>query len=85
MKPLKKASQRNAEVNRGYYTDEEYWNLKLFSGVSTLKEATGLDFAGEELRVFFEDCKEIKVVLDENGHYTNAAVLNNGLSVYINL
>lgn len=84
MKPLKKANQMNAEVDRDYYTEREYKNLSFIEGIATLEDATGMDFGSNgELRVFFEDVKEIKVALDENGHYCNVAVMNSGETIHI--
>lgn len=86
MKPLKKANQMNAEVDRDYYTEREYKSLSLIEGVSSLEDATGMDFGSDGgLRVFFEDVKEIKVALDESGHYCNVAVMNSGEIIHINL
>lgn len=96
MKILKKAEQKNVVVANEFYTDNELENMMsnkttwffnseydICYDFEIYKE---MQFEGKEieLRIFTSDCKELKVVL-ENGHYTTAAILNNGEKVFIEL
>lgn len=82
MKILKKAEQKNFLVNRAYYTDNELENL--FNN-GYLFFITVDDSDNKDYRISQQHIKEIKVILDEYGFYTNVAVLNIGTEIYVEL
>lgn len=93
MKIRKTAEQKNVTLNTEYYTQFQinemlqlreicYFNENLKQTYEPLKS---WDINETELRIFTEDLEEIKVVLDEYGHYTTVAVGKNGITYYVNL
>ena len=94
MKILKKASQKNIEINTDFYNvyqinemldrklifylDEEF-NEK-YDNISSFDL-----FEGEyTFRIFTSNLKELKVVLDD-GYYTTIAITNEGEKLYVKL
>ena len=82
MKPLKKAKQKNVEIDRNYYTEAQYAALASIEGVGTIEHFDGED---TKLRVFFENVVDIKVVLDECGDYCTVCVMNSGETIHVSL
>ena len=82
MKPLKKAKQKNVEIDRNYYTEAQYAALASIEGVGTIEHFDGGD---TKLRVFFENVVDIKVVLDECGDYCTVCVMNSGETIHVSL
>ena len=92
MKPLKKAEQHNAMINKDYYTANELRTMLNNKEIFFLGKKNGSwiqyesDYAeSEELRIFISDMKEIKVVLNEYGFYTTVCINNDGKKYYITL
>lgn len=83
MKPLKKAAQKNVSIFRDVYTDEQYYALKDVFGVFDIKDV--YENAASELRVSLDEFKDLKVVLDGYGYYTNVAVMKSGETVFVTL
>lgn len=83
MKPLKKAAQKSVSIFRDVYTDEQYYALKDVFGVFDIKDV--YENAASELRVSLDEVKDLKVVLDGYGYYTNVAVMKNGETVFVTL
>ena len=79
MKILKRAIQRNFEVNDGYYTDSELLQLINENIVSRIVE----DNLHSYYCVFTNKVKEVKVKLDEYGYYVNVAVLKDGTEIIV--
>ena len=94
MKILKKAQQKNVEINTDFYNvyqinemldrklifylDEEF-NEK-YDNISSFDL-----FEGEyTFRIFASNLKELKVVLD-GGYYTTIAITNEGEKLYVKL
>ena len=80
MKPLKKAKQKNVEIDRNYYTEAQYAALASIEGVGTIEH-------GEDakLRVFFDNVVDIKVVLDGCGYYCTVCVMDSGETIHVSL
>ena len=93
MKTLKKAEQKNVELNQYYYSKtqimemlsngELFWIKESFerNNVSDIigKDATEwskYDRTETSLRIACENA-ELKVILDDYGHYTNVLIKNN--------
>ena len=97
MKPLKKACQKNAPINKDYYSTGELFTMWLSGEIGCLtKDENGdylkpstlngyVDVSGYDFRIFLNEVKDIKVTLDEWGTYTTVAVSNSGKTYYINL
>lgn len=90
MKPLKKANQRNAELNKDYYTRTDLEKMLSNHEVFFFNEGYSMSYntqnpEEEELRVDLFKMKEIKVILDPYGYYTTVCVDNEGRQYYVNL
>lgn len=76
MKPLKKAKQKNIIINAYYYTSSQ---------LKTLEQKPGIFCEGTHLRIFTDEIKTIKVVLDDYGYYTNVVVTKDDDIIYVEL
>lgn len=93
MKTLKKAEQKNVEINKEYYNEAEIRNMFLNDDVFFIKEKfeyedyrdmictsytqwCKYDRKDTDLRIECENA-ELKVILNEYGHYTNVLIKNN--------
>ena len=93
MKILKKAEQKNVEVNKDYYTLSQVNHLLLNNDVFYFNDnfeecSTPLDsvtIADAVLRIFTENIDRLEVVLDEFGDYTTMAYMKNGTKIYVEL
>ena len=94
MKTLKKAEQKNVLVNRDYYTIDEindYLDEHIFFTFNkklgfSYEHITPYALEYRSVRLFLEDVKELKVIYNREFQcYTNVAVLNNGISIYVEL
>ena len=74
MKPLKKAAQKNVQVNKECYTAD--FDLSSVSGVSADEG---------DYRVSLAHVKDLKVVLDDYGYYTTVAVMESGETIFVTL
>lgn len=91
MKILKKAEQKNIVLNKDYY------NIYQINAMLNLQEIFYFDsnsnicyenvtmFGDVDFRIFTENLKEIKVVLDEYGYYTTVAIGKDDTMYYVNL
>ena len=91
MKILKRAEQKNIILNKEYYNLEEINKMlddkiicyfvddftPCYNRVYSINDYT--------FRIFTEDAKEIKVVLDNYNCYTNIILHNNGNKYYVTL
>ena len=91
MKILKKAEQRNIELNKEYYNLEEINKMLdnkiicyfiddfkvCYDRINILDDYT--------FRIFTDNIKEIKVALDDYNFYTNVIIHNNGNKYYVTL
>ena len=93
MKILKKAKQRNFVVSKYYHNADEiseiienYFGFYFVEGerIETSREKK-TDYSDLDVRVSDIEVKEIKTILDEYGYYTNIAVMNDGMVVFIEL
>lgn len=80
MKPLKKANQKNVEIDRCSYHYDQYRDLEKISGVFNLKDA-GFD-EDDQLRVSLAHVKDLKIALHE-GYYVNKAIMNTGEEIFV--
>jgi len=97
MKPLKKARQKNAPINKYYYSNSELLDMWNAGEIwTTERDENGEYLKPEplkgyrnvidyEFRLFLADIKDLKVALDDFGIYTTVAVSNSGKTYYINL
>lgn len=77
MKILKKALQRNFNIDESYYTIAELEELK----------NSGLFFKIEnsaDYRIYASDCKEVKIIC-KDGFYCPVVVLHSGKIIHIKL
>ena len=92
MKPQKRAAQKNVQVNYYYYNAAEIERLREKKYAFCLNDILS-DLGSERsdaeednhLRIDLDHVKDLKVVLDDNKHYTNAAVMDDGEVIYIKL
>ena len=94
MKILKKASQKNVEINTDFYNVyqiNEMLDRKLIFYLDKKKKKkydniSSLDlYEGEyTFRIFTSNLKELKVALDD-GYYTTIAITNDGEKLFIKL
>lgn len=99
MKVLKKAMQKNIELEQYYYTEEDikvmfltrqlfFLRSKDFSVSENYEEWVQEHYITSErpeLRISTDDLKEIKVVLNEEKFYTTVAIGNNGKQYFVKL
>ena len=99
MKTVKKATQRNVTLNLMMYDEIELRTMLknkeivrfYFDENENFKEDYSeptwwvWDELKEQLRLFLDDVKEIKVELDEDGHYTTVAIRDDGKKFYVDL
>ena len=94
MKIGKRAEQKNVVLNKSHYTVYQLEDMndnkeicyfdKYFNCKYDAKNLTHWEILDEiEFRIFTEDLEEIKVVLDECGHYTTVAIGKNGKTYYV--
>lgn len=92
MKPQKRASQKNVQVNYYYYNTAEIERLRAKKYAFCLNDLLS-DLGSERsdveednhLRIDLDHVKDLKVVLDDNKHYTNTAVMDDGEVIYTKL
>ena len=80
MKTLKKAEQKNVELNTSFYTSNEIDNMLLAHEIFYINKSFCICYSVDEynhepLRVNIETGSELKVVLNE-GFYTTVLVQN---------
>jgi len=96
MKTLKRAKQRNTAIDELMYSVEEIQELinntkaaRIFDWEKNYPECVDGKFVTysnkENARLFLDYVTEIKVICDKEGYYRTVAVLDNGLTVYVNL
>lgn len=92
MKVLKKANQKNVIVNKYYYNELDIKYMLIHSdifyydeNIDNCYDYNDYDFEYQIYRIFTDDIKELKVVCDEEGFYTNVAILKNGKSIFVEL
>lgn len=92
MKPQKRAEQKNIEVNYYYYNTEEIERLRekkytfcVNDVLSSLLHEKSNYEEDNYLRVDLGYVKDLKVILDDSNHYTNAAVMEDGEVIYVKL
>ena len=88
MKTLKKAEQKNVELNTSFYTSDEIDNMLLAHEIFYINKffvsSYSVDeYNNETLRVFIGTGSELKVVLNE-GYYTTVLV-KNGKEYFVTL
>ena len=83
MKPVKKAQQKNVQIETEYYIREELEELEKIEGVFRISEDTDEEPQDDDLRVSLDSVKDIKVVLDEYGSYGNVVVMNTGETIHV--
>ena len=84
MKPLKRASQKNVQVNKDCYT-ADIADLLEIEGVFDLSSVSGVSADEGDYRVSLAHVKDLKVVLDEYGYYNTVAVMSSGETVFVTL
>lgn len=91
MKISKKAEQKNLVVKKDYYSTKQlnemlklktifYFNENLSEEYDEIDSWEVKDL---EFRIFTENCKEIKVILDEYNDYNTAVLTNDNHMVYV--
>lgn len=76
MKIRKRAEQKNFRVNSYYYRQYD---------LVRLTDIEGIEYLNGSIVVYSEYVKEVKVVLDNYGFYTNVVDMVTGERVYIEL
>lgn len=84
MKPLKRASQKNVQVNKDCYT-ADIADLLEIEGIFDLSNVSGVSADEGDYRVSLAHVKDLKVVLDEYGYYNTVAVMESGETVFVTL
>lgn len=84
MKPLKRAYQKNVQVNKDCYT-ADIADLIEIPGVFDLSNVSGVSADEGDYRVSLAHVKDLKVVLDEYGYYNTVAVMNSGETIFVTL
>lgn len=62
-----------------------FYMLEAYNEEAHNEEVTGFEFENTEFRIFTDEVKEIKVVLDEFGYYQTVATGKNGKTYFIKL
>lgn len=84
MKPLKRASQKNVQVNKECYT-ADIADLLEIPGIFDLSSASGVSADEGDYRVSLAHVKDLKVMLDEYGYYNTVAVMESGEIIVVTL
>lgn len=84
MKPLKRASQKNVQVNKDCYT-ADIADLLEIPGIFDLSSASGVSADEGDYRVSLAHVKDLKVMLDEYGYYNTVAVMESGEIIVVTL
>lgn len=84
MKPLKRASQKNVQVNKDCYT-ADIADLLEITGVFELSSVSGISADEGDYRVSLAHVKDLNVVLDDYGYYTTVAVMESGETIFVSL
>ena len=84
MKPLKKAAQKNVQVNKECYT-AEIADLLEIPGIFDLSGISCVSADERYYRVALSRVKDLKVILDDYGYYTTVAVMESGETVFVTL
>lgn len=84
MKPLKKAAQKNVQVNKDCYT-ADIADLLEITGVFELSSVSGISADEGDYRVSLAHVKDLNVVLDDYGYYTTVAVMESGETIFVSL
>lgn len=79
MKTLKKAEQKNVVLKKDYYNEKQLNDIRQKEYAFTLK------YDNDCIRISLHYAKEIKVILDNYGYYTNVVIMNDGSQYYITL
>ena len=82
MKPLKKANQKNVYVQREFYNDSEYYQLRNIKGVFDNPFILG---KFDELLVSLQEVKDLSVALGQFGYYCIVADMKSGEKIIVNL
>lgn len=94
MKILKKANQKNLVVKKEHYTVKRINELLKSKTIFYFAENGLLEKYDEidtydmkklTFRVFTENCKEIKVLLDEYNDYNTAVLTNDNKMLYVEI
>lgn len=94
MKIRKRAKQKNVVLNKEHYTVYQLESMNKNKEIFYFDKDFNDKYDAEishiggvideiEFRIFTEDLEEIKVILDECGHYTTVAVDKNGKVYYV--
>ena len=80
MKTLKKAEQKNVELNTSFYTSNEVYNMLVAHEIFYINKSFDICYStaqynNETLRINIEKGSELKVVLND-GYYTTVLVQN---------
>lgn len=84
MKPLKKAAQKNVQVNKECYT-ADIADLLEIPGIFDLSSVSGVSADEGDYRVSLAHVKDLKVMLDEYGYYNTVAVMESGEIIFVTL
>lgn len=84
MKPLKKAAQKNVQVNKDCYTTD-IADLLDMQGIFDLSSVSGVSADEGDYRVSLAHVKDLKVMLDDYGYYTTVAVMESGETIFVSL
>lgn len=84
MKPLKRASQKNVQVNKECYT-ADIADLLEIPGIFDLSSVSGVSADEGDYRISLAHVKDLKVVLNEYGYYNTVAVMESGETVFVTL
>ena len=95
MKILKKAQQKNIEVNIDFYSINEVnklLNRKLIFYLDNefnecYNNVTDIEYFENlyTFRIFTSKLKELKVVLNDDGYYTTIAITNDDEKIYVKI
>lgn len=84
MKPLKKAAQKNIQINKNCYT-ADIADLLDIQGIFDLSSVSGVSADEGDYRVSLAHVKDLKVMLDDYGYYTTVAVMESGETIFVSL
>lgn len=83
MIPQQRAKQMNVSVNTDVYTEQDLIHLENEGAIVDLNKRIGSE--GKYYVVGLQNVREIKVILDKDGYYTNVVITKDGWLIYIKL